>query len=356
MLAAPLITRLVRSYGIRPPMLVGAAMFGGGFVAASFATQIWHLYLSQGALIGLGVGFAYVPSIAILSQWFKKRRSLVNGVSSAGSGIGGLIFSLATGAMIDNLGLGWALRVTGIIAIIALVIAAIFIRDRNKIVRPKQHPFDVHLVWRADVMLLLSWAFLSMLGYIALLYSLSDFTLSVGLSRQQATQVTAFLNLGTAIGRPFIGVASDRCGRFGVATTLTFVCGLLCLVLWIPATSFGPVVVFAILSGAILGVFWMVHLSRTSVRLVANPSIRRLRHSAWKSQDCNNYHHFSRFPGCLSFCQLHVRHIDSRKFRVLKLTALHHSLRSYCALSSSFQSRSSISLHSSVLWGVLYLC
>ena len=185
-------------------MFAGAAIFGGGFVAASFATRIWHLYLSQGALIGLGVGFVYVPSIAILSQWFEKRRSLVNGVSSAGSGIGGLVFSLATGAMIDNLGLEWALRVTGIIALVALVLAAIFIRDRNSIIRPKQHPFDTSLVWRADVLLLLAWAFLSMLGYIALLYSLSDFSISIGLSRQQATQVTAFLNMGTAVGRPFM--------------------------------------------------------------------------------------------------------------------------------------------------------
>lgn len=233
-------------------------MFGAGFIAASFATRVWHLYLSQGALVGLGVGFVYVPSIAILSQWFAKRRSLANGISAAGSGIGGLIYSFAIGAMIDHLGLGWSLRITGITALLALLLATVFIRDRNKVIQPKQHPFDVTLVWRADVLLLLLWAFLSMLGYISLLYSLSDFSISIGLSRQQATQVTALLNMGTALGRPIIGISSDRLGRFGVATTLTFLCGLGCFVLWIPASSFGLTVVFGILSGAILGVFWMV--------------------------------------------------------------------------------------------------
>ncbi|KIW75119.1 hypothetical protein Z517_11891 [Fonsecaea pedrosoi CBS 271.37] len=264
MLAAPLITRLARSFGIKLPMLAGGVMFGGGFIAASFATQIWHLYLSQGALVGLGVGFVYVPSIAVLSQWFARRRSLANGISAAGSGIGGLMFSFAIGAMIEHLGIGWALRITGIIALLANLVAAVFIRDRNSVIRPKQHPFDLDLVSRIDVLLLLSWAFLSMLGYIALLYSLSDFSLSIGLSRQQATQVTAFLNMGTALGRPCIGVASDRFGRFGVATSLTLICGLACLVIWIPATSFGVTVFFGILSGAILGVFWM-YLSRQSV-------------------------------------------------------------------------------------------
>ena len=258
MLAAPLITRLVRTFGIRIPMLAGSCMFGGGFIAASFASRIWHLYLSQGALVGLGVGFIYVPSIAVLSQWFAKKRSLANGISSAGSGIGGLIFSFGVGGIIDRFDTGWALRITGIVAFFVILLASIFIRDRNSIVRPKQHPFDLKLAWRADVLLLLAWAFLSMLGYIALLYSLSDFSLSIGLSRQQATQVTAFLNMGTAIGRPFIGITSDRYGRFEVASGLTFVCGLLCFVLWIPASSFGLTTVFGISSGAILGVFWMV--------------------------------------------------------------------------------------------------
>ncbi|KAK6371546.1 hypothetical protein LTS17_008797 [Exophiala oligosperma] len=241
MVVAPLVTRLVRSFSIRPVMLIGAVMFGGGYISASFATRIWHLYLSQGTLVGLG-----------------RRRSLANGISAAGSGIGGLSFSFAIGAMIDNLGVAWALRITGICGLVANLLSAIFIRDRNNLIRPKQHPFDASLLRRLDVVLLLLWAFLSMLGYIALLYSLSDFALSIGLSRQRATQVAAFLNMGTAIGRPFIGVASDRLGRFGVATTLTFVCGLACLVIWIPASSFGVTVFFGILSGGILGVFWMI--------------------------------------------------------------------------------------------------
>lgn len=53
-------------------MLIGAVMFGGGYISASFATRIWHLYLSQGTLVGLGVGFIYVPSIAVLSSMVRE--------------------------------------------------------------------------------------------------------------------------------------------------------------------------------------------------------------------------------------------------------------------------------------------
>ncbi|RVX68967.1 hypothetical protein B0A52_08034 [Exophiala mesophila] len=189
--------------------------------------------------------------------WFDRRRSLANGISAAGSGIGGLIFSFAAGAMIDQFGLAWSLRAIGLIALVANLLSASFIRDRNAIIRPKQRPFDLDLLRRWEVFFLLAWSFVSMLGYVTLLYSLSDFALSIDLSRKQATQITAFLNMGTAIGRPFIGVASDRFGRFKIASGLTLFCGVCCLGIWIPASSYGITVLFAIISGAILGVFWV---------------------------------------------------------------------------------------------------
>ena len=95
MLASLAVTVLVRRnpFGIHLPMLIGVGLQTDGFITASFATRIWHLYLTQGVLVGLGVGFTYIPSIAVLSQWFRRRRSLANGISAAGSGIGGLLFS-----------------------------------------------------------------------------------------------------------------------------------------------------------------------------------------------------------------------------------------------------------------------
>jgi MFS family permease len=90
----------------------------------------------------LGVGFIYVPSVAILPQWFMRRRSLANGISAVGSGIFGPIFSSATGAVIENIGLEWSLCAISILTGIANTLAATFIRDRNAIVRPPQLAFN----------------------------------------------------------------------------------------------------------------------------------------------------------------------------------------------------------------------
>ena len=257
MFIAPAVTIFARKFGTRTPLLLGAMLQTAGYVLASFAHNIWQLCLSQGVLVGIGVGFGTIPCIAVLSQWFEKKRSLASGIASAGSGVGGLIFSFTTQAMIEKISLAWALRVTGIIPGVMNVIAALMIRNRNKIIKPLQRGFDRTLLRRYDVFLLLSWAFISILGYTTILYSLSDFARSIGLSANKAAAVTAFLNLGTAVGRPFVGLVSDYYGRMETAGVLTFFCGIMCFALWLPATSYGVSILFVLVVGSIFGIFWM---------------------------------------------------------------------------------------------------
>ncbi|KAG9570710.1 arsenate resistance ArsH, partial [Aureobasidium melanogenum] len=257
MLAAPFVTVFARRFGIHLSMCIGLVLQTTGYVTAGFASHVWQLLLSQGLLVGLGVGLIYVPSIPVLSQWFKSRRSLANGISSAGSGVGGALFTWSTGSIITALGLRWALCITGIITFTLIGLATALVRDRNRQIRPSQLAIDTKLLLRRDVFLLLAWTFTSMLGYTALLFSLSDYATSIGLSRQQATNVIGFLNIGTAVGRPIIGIVSDRFSRLDVAGILTLCCGLLCFIFWIPTQSFALLVVFALLAGAVLGVFWM---------------------------------------------------------------------------------------------------
>lgn len=211
--------------------------------------------------MGLGVGFTYIPSIAVLPQWFEKKRSLVNGISAAGSGIGGLIFSFLIDACIKNISLAWSFRITAIVDCSVLLVATSLIRTRNEIVRPPQLGFDTKLLRRYDVQLLLAWGFIVMFGYMVLLYSLPDYGRSLGISSTQAATVAAILNLGSAVGRPLIGVLSDRYGRIETSGIVTLICGLSCFVIWLPTNSYGVLILFAFIAGAILGVFWAVSVT-----------------------------------------------------------------------------------------------
>src|SRR4051794_1102279 len=114
MIVSPITTLITRRFSSNIALLIGCTLQVASLIAASFAYKIWHLFLAQGVLFGVGMGMIFVASVGILPQWFHKRRSVANGISAAGSGIGGLAFSLGTNAMLQSMGLAWTFRITAI--------------------------------------------------------------------------------------------------------------------------------------------------------------------------------------------------------------------------------------------------
>jgi predicted MFS family arabinose efflux permease len=196
--------------------------------------------------------------VGIAAQWFTTKRSLANGIAAAGSGLGGLVYSLSAQAMIKDIGLPWAFRTLGVIAFVVNTSCALLIRDRNKQIGSSQLSFDWRLFKRMEFVGLMVYGFLSMLGYVVLLFSLPNYARTIGLSAKQGSIVGALLNLGQALGRPPIGYFSDSVGRLNMASSMTFLCGLFCLVIWNFANSFGVVVFFGMLGGTVAGTYWAV--------------------------------------------------------------------------------------------------
>lgn len=256
LLVAPLSTYVTRVYGTRTTLLLGVALETLALIGASFTHEVWQLFLSQGVCFGFGMGFLFVGTVGIIPQWFTKKRSLANGISTAGSGLGGMMYSLATSAMIDRLGVKWALRILGILSCVVNCTCALLIKDRNKAVGSIQLAFDYTLFKRPAFVLLLGWGFFSMMGYIVLLFSLPNYATSIGLSAHQGSIIGAVLNLGQGLGRPLVGIFSDKAGRINLAGLCTFFGGLCCFVIWIFAKNFGVLVFFAIIVGTVAGTFW----------------------------------------------------------------------------------------------------
>jgi MFS family permease len=145
------------------------------------------------------------------------------------------------------------------LAVIAFVVntaCALLIRDRNKQIGSSQLSFDYRLFKKPQFVGLLAFGFLSMLGYVVLLFSLPSYARTIGLSAQQASVVGAILNLGQALGRPPIGYFSDSIGRLNMASSMTFLVGLFSLLIWMFAKSFGVLIFFALLGGTVAGTYW----------------------------------------------------------------------------------------------------
>lgn len=256
LLVAPLATYLIHLLGTRVVLNMGVFFETLSLIGSSFVTQRWQIFLSQGVCFGLGMGFLFVGSVGITPQWFHRRRGLAMGINAAGSGLGGLIYSLAVGAIIPRLGLSWAFRILGIVACVVNLVCANLLRDRNKAVGSRFRAFHLPLLKRPQFLLFLAWGVFSMLGYVAILFSMANFAVSVGLSAHQSSIIGALLNLGQGLGRPFVGMFSDKLGRINIATFLTFLCGLFCLVIWTFARNMGVVSFFAVLVGTVAGTYW----------------------------------------------------------------------------------------------------
>lgn len=256
MLISPLATTTIRFYGTHVCLFTGVFFETASFIGASFATKIWHLFLSQGICFGLGLGFMFVGSVGIVPQWFTTKRSLANGISTSGSGLGGLVYSLAAGAMIKSVGLPWAFRTLGIICFVVNGICCALLQDRNKTIGTTFLAFDVKILVRPEYILIALWGWFSMLAYVVLIFSLANYANEIGLSAAQASVISALFNFGQFLGRPPIGYFSDTVGRINMACGTTFAAGILALAIWIPAETYGVLIFYAIVGGTVAGTFW----------------------------------------------------------------------------------------------------
>ena len=78
----------------RNTSILGLALLTIGLVAASFATAVWQLILTQGLLYGIGGALVYNPFLFYVDDWFVKRKGLAYGVFWAGTGVCGTVVPL----------------------------------------------------------------------------------------------------------------------------------------------------------------------------------------------------------------------------------------------------------------------
>lgn len=122
--------RLTDAGLFRPVALVGSVLVILGSIATSFSTQYWQIFLSQGVCVGLGNGCLFCPTIALVSTYFQKRRSLAIGITACGSTTGGVLFPAIVRQLLPRVGFGWTMRAIGLVQLVALAVAMLSLRPR----------------------------------------------------------------------------------------------------------------------------------------------------------------------------------------------------------------------------------
>lgn len=119
---------LTDKFGPRMVMAISGTLLGAGFIMMSQISSIYHLYLFYGIFVGMGMSGAFIPLTSTVARWFVKRRGLMTGIVTSGSGIGGLISPPIASRLILNYGWRTSFAILGSIVFGGVVLLSQFIK------------------------------------------------------------------------------------------------------------------------------------------------------------------------------------------------------------------------------------
>jgi MFS family permease len=124
--------RLADRFGIVFPAILGSVLLGGGYVAASYAPNIWTLDAAH-FLIGVGASGTFGPIISDMSHWFRKRRGIAIAIASSGNYLSGAVWPPIIQYFIETSGWRATHLGIGILCLITMIPLALMMRRRSPI-------------------------------------------------------------------------------------------------------------------------------------------------------------------------------------------------------------------------------
>jgi MFS family permease len=130
------IAQLSDRYGPRLFLTLAGTLHMIGFLLATMITQLWHLYLIWGFIMGVGSACGYVPLMSTIARWFDTRRTTAIGISIAGFALGAISWPPLTQWFISTLDWRRTFLILGIVSGAVMIPLAQFL---------KRHPESIHI-------------------------------------------------------------------------------------------------------------------------------------------------------------------------------------------------------------------
>lgn len=96
--------RMTDRFGPRVVLVAGAVAMFVGLMLTSRVDTLGVGYVTYGAGVGIAAACGYVPMVATVGGWFVRHRALAVGLAVAGIGVGTMVMSPLSAAMIDRYG------------------------------------------------------------------------------------------------------------------------------------------------------------------------------------------------------------------------------------------------------------
>lgn len=222
-----------------------------GIFMTSLCTEYWQIFLAQGICLGLGNGFTFVPSLAILSQYFKKYRAFAVGLAAAGGAVGGLVYPVLINWLIfkDDLGFPWTLRIMGFVVLATYIPCLIGYKPR--LPPRKSGPWIDTMAFKELPFIFFTMSmFLNFWGLYFAFFFLGTFARDqIGMA--EPIYLIMILNGVGVVGRIVPNIIADRwTGPFNILIPLSFSASIL-VYCWAAVVSLGGLYAFAVIYGLI---------------------------------------------------------------------------------------------------------
>ncbi|KAE9391724.1 MFS general substrate transporter [Gymnopus androsaceus JB14] len=228
------------------------------FIIATFLIAQCHVYwqflLCQGLLTGVAAGAFSGPVIAILSQWFRKRRGLALGLYAAGASLGGTVLPITAKALIPRIGFPWTMRVVALIIMFGLALGNLTIKQRKSSSLVKGPLFDFSPMRSKAFLVYCFAAFFTYLGYYSFTTFVAASAINIGISASFSFYLVSICNACSGLSRITSGLTADKTGAMNLMipfTTLSVV--VYCV--WPFAHAEAALVFISVIYGISIGPF-----------------------------------------------------------------------------------------------------
>lgn len=222
--------QLSKRLGHRMALILAGVLSAAGFILTAFLNNVSvaMLYVTYGALAGIGIGISYNVVIATVSAWFPDKKGLCSGCLMMGFGASALVLGNVADVMFKST-IGW--RVTyialGVAIFVVLTLAAVILKtpgsevvfpkaDSSKTVEEesskKQDFTSKQMLCRPSFwMAFICISFLAAVGSSVISFA-KDLVLSVNAPETLAVSLVGVLSVCNGLGRIITGAVFDIIG------------------------------------------------------------------------------------------------------------------------------------------------
>jgi MFS family permease len=129
--AAPFLGRFLDRFGPRVMFPIAGCFILAGWLASSFASEVWQLFIFYSIVATLGqIGISSFSATATLAPWFPRSRGVVLGTADAGNPAGQAIIVPLAQLIVSTLGWQWAYRIFGVAFFVVIALPNLLFQRR----------------------------------------------------------------------------------------------------------------------------------------------------------------------------------------------------------------------------------